>query len=171
MTSPMFISIDLGTTGNRAIAFNLQGQSIASSYAEFTQSFPSPGWVEHDPMEILQSTFRVLSKVLSKVPPSSVQGLCITNQRETTIIWDKKTGIPIYPAIVWQCKRTTQRCMELKHSEDLFQKKTGLRIDPYFSATKIEWILKTVPGAQKRAENGELLFGTVDTWKIGRAHV
>lgn len=176
MTAPIFIAIDLGTTGNRAIAFNTQGQSLASSYTEFTQTFPSPGWVEHDPMEIFQSTLTVLLKVLSKVPPSSVKGLCITNQRETTIIWDKKTGIPIHPAIVWQCKRTTQRCMELNPKEDFFQKKTGLRIDPYFSATKIEWILRTVPGAQKRAENGELLFGTVDTWIIwnltqGKHHI
>lgn len=161
------LSIDQGTTGSRAVVYDRNGKKIASSYEEFTQYFPRPGWVEHDPIEIWQSVNHSIQSVLKKVPGSSIAAIGITNQRETAVIWDKDTGRPVYRAIVWQCRRTAGRCNELKRKKstvEFFRKKTGLPIDAYFSATKIEWILKNVPGALEKARRGRLLFGTIDTW-------
>lgn len=158
----MIIAIDLGTTGNRAIAYAQDGTVVASSYMEFPQYFPQPGWVEHDPEEIWQSTLQVLKQTAKQV--KEITAIGISNQRETTIIWDKNTGKPIYPAIVWQCRRTAERCQELAAHKVMIQEKTGLMLDAYFSASKIEWILNNVTGARDKAEAGELLFGTVDSW-------
>jgi glycerol kinase len=172
------LAIDQGTTGSRAIVYNKKGEKIASSYQEFPQYFPKPGWVEHDPEEIWQSVNGVIQKVLQEIPYGSISSIGITNQRETTIVWDKETGKPIYNAIVWQCRRTAARCNEFKKKSsevDFFRKRTGLPIDAYFSATKVEWILKNVRGALSRARKGKLLFGTPDTWILwkltgGRVH-
>jgi len=162
------LAIDLGTTGNRAIIFDKEQKIISKSYKEFRQYFPKEGWVEHDPMEILQSTISVIKDALKKgkIKVDDIAAAGITNQRETTVIWDKKTGKPIYNAIVWQCKRTSGYCEELKKKgkEAFIRNKTGLLVDPYFSATKIRWILENVAGARKKADDGELCFGTIDTW-------
>lgn len=160
------LSIDQGTTGSRAVVYDKRGNKVASSYEEFRQYFPRPGWVEHNPDEIWQSVNNSIQKVLRQIPKNSVAAIGITNQRETTVIWDKDTGKPIYNAIVWQCRRTAGRCDELKKKgeSDFFREKTGLPIDAYFSATKIEWILKNVKGALSKARKGKLLFGTTDTW-------
>ena len=160
------LSIDQGTTGSRAIIYDKSGRSIASNYQEFPQYFPKPGWVEHDPMEIWESVSSSIQKVLKKVPKGSIAAIGITNQRETTVIWDKASGKPIHNAIVWQCRRTAGRCEALKKrgGENFFRERTGLPIDAYFSATKIEWILNNVKGAKKKSENGKLCFGTVDSW-------
>ena len=161
------LAIDQGTTGTRVCVYDKHGATIAGAYEEFPQYFPRPGWVEHDPHEIWQSVNAPLQSVLGQIPPNSIAGIGITNQRETTVIWDPDTGQPVYNAIVWQCRRTAQRCDELSAIEgesDLFRDKTGLPIDAYFSATKIEWILANVPGAYEKARNGKLLFGTMDTW-------
>ncbi len=163
------LSIDQGTTGNRAIIYDNNGNTITHAYKEFTQYFPKPGWVEHDPEEIWKGVTDVIQKVLSKVHSNSIDSIGITNQRETTLIWNKNTGKPVYNAIVWQCRRTSARCDELKNDKNitnLIRKKTGLPIDAYFSASKIEWILKNVPGTMKKAKNGELLFGTTDSWLL-----
>ncbi|MCD4779087.1 MAG: glycerol kinase GlpK [Candidatus Omnitrophica bacterium] len=161
------LAIDHGTTGTRAILFDKHGNNKASAYKEFTQYFPKPGWVEHDPKDIWKSVLVTINAVLRQQPKAKIQSIGITNQRETTIVWDKETSQPIYPAIVWQCRRTAPRCEQLKREKGLktlIKKKTGLPIDAYFSATKLEWILKHVKNAADKARKGQLLFGTTDTW-------
>ena len=174
------VALDQGTTSSRAIIFDHQGQIVGSSQREFTQIYPKAGWVEHNPMEIWATQSAVLTEVLAKtgIQSDEVAGIGITNQRETTVVWDKNTGQPIYNAIVWQCRRTTDICEQLKKDglETYIKQTTGLVTDAYFSGTKVKWILDNVEGARKKADNGELLFGTVDTWLIwnltnGRAHV
>lgn len=163
------LAIDQGTTGSRAVVYDKRGRMVASSYQEFPQYFPRPGWVEHDPDEIWQSVYDSVQKVLKSVAPGSIAAIGITNQRETTVIWDKESGRPIHRAIVWQCRRTAHRCDVLKNKRGeaaFFKKRTGLPIDAYFSATKIEWLLKNVPGALKKAREGRLLFGTTDAWVL-----
>ena len=163
------LAIDQGTTGSRAVVYDKHAHKIASAYEEFNQYFPRPGWVEHDPGQIWKSVQGVIQKVLAAVPTSSIAAIGITNQRETTVIWDRDTGRPVYNAIVWQCRRTAGRCGRLKEKKgeiEFFRKRTGLPIDAYFSATKIEWILKKVPGAMAKAKAGRLLFGTTDTWVL-----
>jgi glycerol kinase len=174
------LSIDQGTTSSRAILFNKQGKIVFSAQKEFTQYFPRPGWVEHNANEIWGSVLSVIAEVLSEsgIKPEQIAGIGITNQRETTVIWDKETGEPIYNAIVWQSRQTSDICEELKLNgySDLFRSKTGLLIDAYFSGTKVKWILDHVDGAREKASQGKLLFGTIDTWIVwklsgGRAHV
>jgi glycerol kinase len=174
------LSLDQGTTSSRAILFNKQGEIVHTSQKEFTQHFPKPGWVEHNANEIWGSILSVIATVLSEssVKPEQIEGIGITNQRETTVVWDKETGTPIYHAIVWQSRQTAEICEELKSQghNDTFRDKTGLLIDAYFSGTKVKWILDNVEGAREKAENGQLLFGTIDTWLIwkmsgGEAHV
>ena len=180
MEKKYIMSLDQGTTSSRAILFDKQGNIVATSQKEFTQFYPNPGWVEHNPMEIWGSQSGVMREVLetNSIKPEEVCAIGITNQRETTIVWDKNTGKPVYNAIVWQCRRTSQICDELKAKgyEQKIKEKTGLILDAYFSGTKIKWILDNVEGAREKAENGELLFGTVDTWLIwnltrGKVHV
>lgn len=174
------LAIDQGTTGNTAILCNKKGEIVARAYREMKQIFPQPGWVEHNPLDYLTNSLAVIREAVenSGISYSDISGLGITNQRETTIIWDRKTGKPVYNAIVWQCRRTAPLCEELKQKGygPLIKSKTGLPIDAYFSATKIRWILDNIPDGQRKAENGELLFGTVDTWLIwnlseGNKHV
>ena len=174
------MALDQGTTSSRAIIFNKKGEIVAKSQNEFNQFYPQNGWVEHDPNEILFSVVSAMISVIRKkgINPEQIAGIGITNQRETTILWDKETGKPLYNAIVWQCRRTAEYCEELKSEGlgDYIKSKTGLLIDAYFSATKIKWILDNVDGAREKAERGEVLFGTVDTWLIwsltgGKAHV
>jgi len=163
------LAIDQGTTGSRAVIYDKRGRCIVKAYEEFRQYFPKPGWVEHDPQEIWRSVERSIHNVLKNIPASSIAGIGITNQRETTVIWDKDTGKPVYRAIVWQCRRTSGRCGALKKKKDVsgfLCKRTGLPVDAYFSATKIEWILKNVPGAMKKARAGRLCFGTTDSWVL-----
>lgn len=164
------MALDQGTTSSRCILFDHKGTICSVAQKEFEQHYPKPGWVEHDPMEIWASQVSVMSEAMNKIDvlPEQIHAIGITNQRETTIIWDKKTGRPIYPAIVWQCRRTSERIDRLRAEgmTETVQEKTGLVPDAYFSATKIEWILDQVPGARKRAEAGELLFGTVDCWLV-----
>ena len=169
MRQQYILALDQGTTSSRSILFDKNGNQVAVAQKEFTQLFPQPGLVEHDPMEIWDSQIQTAREVMRKanVDASAIAAIGITNQRETTIIWDKKTGQPIYNAIVWQDRRTAPICDEIKRKKDLAKymtDSTGLVIDPYFSATKIKWILDNVKGARKRAEDGELCFGTVDTW-------
>jgi glycerol kinase len=174
------LSLDQGTTSSRAILFNQKGEIVHIAQQEFTQYFPKPGWVEHNANEIWGSILAVIASVLSEasVKSEQVAAIGITNQRETTVVWDKHTGLPVYNAIVWQSRQTADICEQLKQQgyDDLFRKKTGLLIDPYFSGTKVKWILDNVEGAREKAEKGDLLFGTIDTWLIwklsgGRAHV
>ncbi|WP_409290289.1 glycerol kinase GlpK [Peribacillus sp. SCS-37] len=174
------LSLDQGTTSSRAILFNKKGEIVHTAQREFTQIFPKPGWVEHNANEIWGSILAVIATVLSEsgVQPGQVAGIGITNQRETTVVWDKETGKPVYNAIVWQSRQTSGICNELKESgrSELFHQKTGLLIDAYFSGTKVKWILDHVDGAREKAEAGKLLFGTMDTWLIwklsgGQAHV
>lgn len=162
------LAIDQGTTGSRVIVYDKHGGQVASAYQAFRQYFPRPGWVEHDPEEIWQSVYTPLQAVLQQVPPSSIAGIGITNQRETTVVWDKDTGKPVHNAIVWQCRRTAERCDELKVEGEFFRDRTGLPMDAYFSATKVEWILENVPGALEKAKQGRLLFGTTDSWVLWR---
>lgn len=178
--SKYVMALDAGTTSNRCILFNEKGEICSMAQKEFTQYFPKPGWVEHDANEIWSSQLGVAVEAMEKIDASyaDIAGIGITNQRETTIVWDKKTGEPVYNAIVWQCRRTSEYCDELKNKNltEVFRKKTGLIIDAYFSGTKIKWILDNVEGARERAEKGELLFGTVETWLIwkltkGKVHV
>ncbi len=170
MTQKYIIALDQGTTSSRAVLFNEKGEITGIAQQEFRQIFPQSGWVEHDPREILSSQLGVLQKLIqeNKVAATSIAAIGITNQRETTIIWDKKTGEPVYNAIVWQDKRTASICESLKSKglEDYVRKNTGLVIDSYFSGTKIKWILDNVPQARQRAERNELAFGTVDSWLI-----
>ena len=164
------LALDAGTTSSRAILFKRDGSIAAMAGREFPQIFPKEGWVEHDPLAIWSTQVSVATEALLKIGASwdEVHGIGITNQRETVIIWDRKTGMPVYNAIVWQCRRTADFCEELKRLgyEDTVRKKTGLLLDPYFSASKIKWILDNVEGARDRAEHGELAMGTVDTWLI-----
>ncbi len=173
-------AFDQGTSSSRAILFDFQGKVVASEQKEFSQYYPEPGFVEQEPNEIWDSQITVAKRLLEKtgIKPTEIAALGITNQRETTVIWDKNTGKPIHKAIVWQDRRTAERCNELKHSEiaNYIQQKTGLIVDAYFSATKIEWILRNVENARKKAQNGELLFGTIDSWLIwkltnGKSHI
>jgi glycerol kinase len=163
------LAIDQGTPGSRAVIFNKKRRIVASSYHEFPQYFPHPGWVEHDPQEIWLSVKKSIEKVLRKIDPRSIAAIGITNQRETTILWDRKTGKPVSRAIVWQCRRTAQRCNQLKAKKGFpafFRKRTGLPIDAYFSATKIEWILKNIKAARTLAARRRLCFGTSDSWVL-----
>ncbi|MDB4349498.1 glycerol kinase GlpK [Omnitrophica bacterium] len=164
------LSIDQGTTGSRAVLYGRNGKIITSAYREFPQHFPRPGWVEHDPDQIWRSVNDAIQKVLKKAPKGSIAAIGITNQRETTVIWDRETGRPVYNAIVWQCRRTADRCDRLKRKgeTEFFRKRTGLPIDAYFSATKIEWILKNAKGALSKAKKGKLCFGTTDSWILWR---
>lgn len=155
------LAIDQGTTGSRAVIYDGRGRIKASAYEEFPQYFPKPGWVEHNPEEIWQSINHSIQKVLRQIPRGSVAAIGITNQRETTVVWDRATGRPVYNAIVWQCRRTASRCASLKKNKataDLFRKKTGLPVDAYFSATKVEWILKNVPGVLARAKRRVIVW-------------
>jgi len=174
------MALDAGTTSNRCILFNEKGEIRSMAQREFTQYFPKPGWVEHDADEIWASQLGVAVEAMNMIGASAkdIAAIGITNQRETAIVWDRHTGVPVYHAIVWQCRRTAEACDALKERglTEKYKKKTGLIIDAYFSATKIKWILDHVPGARQRAENGDLLFGTVETWLIwkltkGAVHV
>lgn len=164
------MALDAGTTSNRCILFNKKGEMCSVAQREFTQYFPKPGWVEHDADEIWATMLGVAVEAMTMIGASAkdIAAIGITNQRETTIVWDKETGEPIHPAIVWQCRRTSGYCDELKEKglTEEFRRKTGLVIDAYFSGTKVKWLLDHVPGARERAEKGELLFGTVETWLI-----
>ena len=174
------LTLDEGTTSARAVLFDKGGNAVSAAQREFKQIYPQPGFVEHDPVEIFSVQYAAVTEAITAIGASAeeIAAMGVTNQRETTIIWDKNTGEPIYNAIVWQCRRTSEMCDKLRADglEEYIRKTTGLRIDAYFSATKIKWILDNVPGARDRAENGELLFGTVDTWLIwklsgGKIHV
>ncbi len=180
MSKKYIMALDQGTTSSRSILFDKSGNIVATAQKEFTQIYPHPGWVEHNPMEIWGSQSGVMREVLETnyISPDEIAAIGITNQRETTIVWDKNTGKPIYNAIVWQCRRTSEICDELeaKGYKDMIKEKTGLILDAYFSGTKIKWILDNVEGAREKADNGDLLFGTVDTWLTwnltrGKVHV
>ena len=164
------MALDAGTTSNRCILFNHKGEICSVAQKEFTQYFPQPGWVEHDANEIWQTQLSVAREAMHKIGAefSQIAAIGITNQRETAIVWDRITGQPIYHAIVWQCRRTADYAESLKERgmTQFFREKTGLVIDPYFSATKVRWILDNVEEAREKAERGDLLFGTVDTWLI-----
>lgn len=172
------LAIDQGTTGSKAILFDAGGRTVVSAYREFRQYFPKPGWVEHDAEEIWRSCEAVIRETLrkSKIDPNKILSIGITNQRETTVMWDRATSRPVHRAIVWQCRRTSDICRALKKHEPVIHKKTGLVLDPYFSGTKIKWLLDHVPGLRQRAVAGKVAFGTIDSWLIwkltgGRAHV
>ncbi len=174
------MALDQGTTSSRAILFDKKGNVAHVAQREFTQHFPKSGWVEHNPSEIWSSILSVIATVLSEnnIQPNQIEGVGITNQRETTVVWDKHTGEPVYNAIVWQSRQTAEICEQLKEAgyEELVKEKTGLLIDAYFSGTKVKWILDNVDGAREKANNGDLLFGTIDTWVIwklteGAVHV
>jgi glycerol kinase len=174
------LSLDQGTTSSRAILFNHQGEPVHTAQLEFTQYFPMPGWVEHDANEIWASVHKVMTSICDvyDIKSEQISAIGITNQRETTVVWDKVTGEPVYHAIVWQSRQTATICEQLKAQghEQLFRERTGLLIDPYFSGTKVKWILDHVAGAREKAEQGQLLFGTMDSWLIwklsgGRTHV
>ena len=174
------MALDQGTTSSRTILFDKKGNIVCQANKEFEQIFPKPGWVEHNPEEIWMTQLLTMEDVMRQagITGKDIEAIGITNQRETTVIWDKNTGKPIYNAIVWQCRRTAPICEELKAEglSDYVKETTGLLIDAYFSGTKIKWILDNVEGAREKAEKGELLFGTVDTWLIwnltnGKVHV
>ncbi|WP_339815465.1 glycerol kinase GlpK [uncultured Imperialibacter sp.] len=180
MQGKYIVALDQGTTSSRAIIFNADGSILGSAQKEFRQIFPKPGWVEHDPDEIWATQWEVFKKALAdhKVAPSQIAAIGITNQRETTVVWDRKTGEPIFNAIVWQDRRTAEICEKLKADghEQYIRENTGLVVDAYFSGTKVQWILDNVEGARKRAEKGELAFGTIDSWLVwkltnGKKHV
>ena len=180
MDKQYVLAIDQGTTSSRAMLFDRAGRVAGMAQREFAQLFPQPGWVEHDPREILTSVYTTITELLNRqqVDPRTIAGIGITNQRETTVVWDKATGQPIHNAVVWQSRQSQAICERLKADghEPLIRRKTGLLVDAYFSATKIRWILDHVEGAQARAERGELLFGTIDSWLIwnlsgGQVHV
>lgn len=170
MKHQYILALDQGTTSTRAIIFDKSGTIISSAQQEIQQFFPQPGWVEHDANEIWVSVLGVIAGALSKagISPDQIEAIGITNQRETTVVWDRHTGLPIHHAIVWQSRQSNEICEELKRHghEQLFQRKTGLLIDAYFSGTKIKWLLDNVEGARDRAESGDLLFGTIDTWLV-----
>ncbi|WP_313236849.1 glycerol kinase GlpK [Sporosarcina ureae] len=180
MTKKYILALDQGTTSSRAILFDKKGNIFHTAQQEFTQYFPKPGWVEHNADEIWSSVLSVIAAVISEknIAATQIEAIGITNQRETTVVWDKHTGNPVYHAIVWQSRQTAAICEELKAAghDDVFRNKTGLLIDSYFSGTKVKWILDNVEGAREKADNGDLLFGTIDTWIIwklsgGEAHV
>ncbi|SDF45877.1 glycerol kinase GlpK [Sporolituus thermophilus] len=180
MTKKYILALDQGTTSSRAIIFDDQANIVAVAQKEFTQIYPAPGWVEHNPEEIWSTQIGVVAEALAKadLKPENIAAIGITNQRETTVVWDKATGKPVYNAIVWQCRRTTSICDEIKAQglAATFRQKTGLVVDAYFSGTKVKWILDNVEGARERAARGELLFGTIDTWLVwkltgGKVHV
>ncbi|MFX3675248.1 MAG: glycerol kinase GlpK [Paenisporosarcina sp.] len=180
MTEKYILALDQGTTSSRAILFDKEGNIFHTSQQEFTQYFPKSGWVEHNADEIWSSILAVIAGVLTEknIKADQIEGIGITNQRETTVVWDKNTGNPVYNAIVWQSRQTAEICEQLKEQEysDTFRDKTGLVVDAYFSGTKVKWILDNVEGAREKAESGDLLFGTVDTWLVwklsgGKAHV
>lgn len=180
MSKDYILSIDQGTTSSRAVLLNHKGEIVETAQQEFEQFFPKPGWVEHDANEIWTSVLACIAEVLRKsdVDPSQIAGIGITNQRETTVVWDRNTGKPIYKAIVWQSRQTDGICNDLKEQglNELFRKKTGLLIDAYFSGTKVKWILDNVEGAREKADNGDLMFGTIDSWLVyklsgGAVHV
>jgi glycerol kinase len=160
----VILAIDLGTTGNRVIAFSKTGRILASVYYQFPQIFPRPAWVEHNPQDIWSTTLKALKEVSSKVGAENIVGIGITNQRETSILWNKKSGLPLYNAIVWQCRRTTEMCKKYKIHAKLIKDKTGLFLDPYFSATKIKWMIDNVPLIKSQIKTGNVMFGTVDSW-------
>ncbi|MEG1932027.1 MAG: FGGY family carbohydrate kinase, partial [Pygmaiobacter sp.] len=164
------MALDAGTTSNRCILFNEKGEMCSVAQKEFTQYFPKAGWVEHDALEIWNTQLSVAQEAMQKLGATAqdIAAIGITNQRETTVVWDKKTGEPVYHAIVWQCRRTSEYCDSLKAKGliESFRAKTGLTIDAYFSGTKLRWILENVPGVRARAQAGELLFGNIDTWLI-----
>jgi glycerol kinase len=173
------LALDQGTTSSRSIIFDHAGKIRAIARKEFKQHYPHPGWVEHDPLEIWETQEKTAFQAmhLAGVHSEDIEAIGITNQRETTVVWNRKTGDPIHNAIVWQDRRTTELCSRLKSDglEPLFQEKTGLRLDPYFSGTKLKWILDHVDGAREKAERGELAFGTIDSWLLwklthGRQH-
>jgi len=173
------LALDQGTTSSRAILFDREGRVVAVAQQEFRQRYPQPGWVEHDPEEIWATQLATAQQVLNQagVSPADVAAIGITNQRETTVLWDRTTGKPVAPAIVWQDRRTAGMCDVLKAegAEAVVREKTGLVLDPYFSATKIAWLLDNVPGLRARAERGEIAFGTIDSWLVyrltgGRVH-
>jgi len=179
MKKSYILALDQGTTSSRAVIYNAEGIAVKIAQNEFTQIYPQAGWVEHDPMEIWGSQRGAASEVLAAtgIAPEEIAAIGITNQRETTIVWDRETGKPVYNAIVWQCRRTSAICDDLRAAglEDYIRENTGLVLDAYFSGTKLKWILDHVPGARQRAKKGELLFGNVDTWLIwhltrGRVH-
>ena len=172
------IAIDAGTTGITVLLFNKDAQIINKVYSEFTQIYPQPGWVEHNPIEIWDTTLRLLREIIKNIDVNSIASVGITNQRETTVVWNKSTSMPIYNAIVWQCTRTSNYCNELKEQgySEKFSSKTGLVIDSYFSGTKINWILNNVTNSRELAQEGELAFGTIDSWLIwnltkGASHI
>jgi glycerol kinase len=176
----LILTLDQGTTSSRAILFNKTGKIISLAQKEFTQIYPKPGWVEHDPMEIWSTQASVITEAILKanLKAENIAALGITNQRETTVVWDKETGLPVYNAIVWQDRRTANQCDLLKEKklDTVISEKTGLVLDAYFSATKIQWILNNVPGAKEKAQQGKLAFGTIDSWLIwnlteGRLHI
>ncbi|HYE83744.1 MAG TPA: glycerol kinase GlpK [Clostridia bacterium] len=174
------LSLDQGTTSSRAIVFNYEGKIVSVAQKEFTQIYPKPGWVEHDPLEIWATQYGVANEAIAKagITAQDIAAIGITNQRETTVVWDKNTGKPVYNAIVWQCRRTAPICDDLKAKglAETIRNKTGLVVDAYFSGTKVKWILDNVEGAREKAEKGELYFGNIDTWLIwnltkGKVHV
>ncbi|WP_022667525.1 glycerol kinase GlpK [Desulfospira joergensenii] len=180
MPKKYVMAIDQGTTSSRVIIFDKQGKIVLVTQKEFTQHFPKPGWVEHDPMEIWSSVQSVVAEALAhkEITEKDIEAVGITNQRETAVVWDKTTGLPVYNAIVWQSRQTADICRDLREKglNDEFRNRTGLLIDAYFSGTKVKWILDHVDGARKKAEKGDLLFGTVDSWLLwkltqGRVHV
>lgn len=187
MEQKVIMAVDQGTTGTRVILFDHEGNIIANAYREIAQVYPQPGWVEHDPKEYWQTVLECTREVMEKggLKATEIAAIGITNQRETTILWDKDTGQPLYNAIVWQCRRTAAMCEELKAKglEPLVRERTGLVIDAYFSATKIRWILDNVPEAKEKLAQGKVCMGNIDSWliwhlsgakahvKIGRAHV
>ena len=176
----LIMALDQGTTSSRCVIFNKKGEIVSMAHREFEQLYPKAGWVEHSPMEIWATQFSVATEAMlqNKIQAKDIEAIGITNQRETTVIWDKRTGLPIYNAIVWQCRRTASICDDLKKQglEPLIRKKTGLVVDAYFSGTKVKWILDNVEGARKEAEGGNVLFGNIDTWLIwnltkGNVHI
>lgn len=180
MKDRYIMALDQGTTSARCILYDRQGKQVSIAQKEFRQIYPQAGWVEHDPMDIWSTQIGVAQEALLKIDATykNIDAIGITNQRETTVVWDRYTGEPIYNAIVWQCRRTAEYCDSLKAKglEASFRRKTGLLIDPYFSGTKLRWILGHVDGAWERAKNGDLLFGTIETWLIwkltdGKVHV
>lgn len=178
MKEKYILALDLGTTGNRAILFDKKQNIISQVYEEFPQIYPQAGWVEHDATAIWRSTLKILRKTLAKYPADTIAALGVTNQRETVLLWDRVTGKPIHNAIVWQCRRTAKFCDTLKKNNyaGVIRRKTGLTIDPYFSASKIRWLLKNVPAVKRLKKNGRLLAGTIDSWIVwklsgGKAHV
>ena len=178
MEKKYVLALDQGTTSSRAILFDRNGRIINMSQKEFTQFYPAPGWVEHNPLEIWETQINAAKEAIKDVDVSEIAAIGITNQRETTILWDKNTGRPVYNAIVWQSRQSSDICDELKKSgmESYIKENTGLVIDAYFSGTKIKWILDNVEGVREKAEKGQVLFGTVDTWLIwnltgGKIHI